>query len=178
MEKWREIVGYEGLYQISSYGRIKRVKHWKNQRTSRKNKYYNYRELPEKILSPYKHGRYDAISLSKDRKVTTYLVHRLVAKAFIENKNNYPEVNHKDCDGHNNNVDNLEWCDRTYNINYADRTKKAAEAIEKKVVCVETGETYASGAKAALATGLQKSKISLVCNGKRTTTGGLHWRFA
>ena len=177
METWREIAGYEGLYAISSLGRIKRLEHWKNQKTTRSDKYYRYKKLSEKILRPYSNGRYEAIDLSKDNVITTYLVHRLVAINFIDNPNNLPEVNHKDCNGLNNRVDNLEWCDRIYNINYADRTLKAAKAVEKKVLCVETGVVYDSGTKAANALGLLKSKISQACNGKRATTGGLHWRF-
>lgn len=177
MEKWRDVVGYEGLYQVSTLGRVKRLEHWKNQRTDRKYKYYKYRELPEKILAQSKRGKYRTVQLSKDRKAKTLTVHRLVAQAFIPNPNNYPEVNHKDCNGHNNTVDNLEWCDRKYNINYADRTAKAARSCSKKVQCVETGIIYDSGAIAALENNLHKSKISQVCTGKRLTTGGFRWRF-
>lgn len=177
MEIWKDVVGYEGLYQVSNIGRVKRLEHWKNQRTNRTDKYFNYRKLKEKMMSVSKAGAYPIVQLSKDRKSKTCLVHRLVAMAFIPNPKGYPEVNHKDCNGHNNNVDNLEWCDRLYNIRYADRTEKAARSCGKKVLCVETGVVYESGAKAALANGLLKSKISNVCNGKRLTTGGYHWRF-
>ena len=177
MEVWKDIPGYEGLYQASSLGRIKRLAHWKNQRTDRSGKYYKYHMLAEKIMKPHSAGSYFTVELSKDRRVKTELVHRLIAKSFLKNDDNLPEVNHKDCNGKNNNVDNLEWCDRKYNINYADRTEKAMKAIEKKVLCIETGKVYDSGAKAAEALGLQKSKISLVCNGKRETTGGFHWCF-
>jgi hypothetical protein len=176
-EEWRDIEGYEGLYAVSSLGRIKRLAHWKNQRTDRASKYCNYKMLDEKIMSPSIAGPYTCVQLSRDRGIKTFTVHRLVAKAFIPNPNSLPEVNHKDCDGHNNSADNLEWCDRKYNINYANRTEKAMKAIEKKVQCIETGKVYDSGAKAAEALGLQKSKISLVCNGKRKTTGGFHWCF-
>lgn len=137
--------------------------------------------LPEKIMRLNNSGggrAYCAVSLSKGKKAKTYLVHRLVAQTFIPNPDNLPEINHKDCDGHNNRIDNLEWCDRAHNINYADRTLKAMKASEKKIICIETGVIYESGTKAAKALGLQKSKISLCCNGKRKTTGGLHWRFA
>ena len=162
---------------VSSAGRVKRLEHWKNQRTDRDDKYYKYHKLSEKLLSTSKCGPYAQVQLSKNRIVKTFLVHRLVATAFIENPDNLPEVNHKDCNGHNNNVDNLEWCDRLYNIRYLDRTQKAAKACERKVLCVETGTIYDSGAKAAEANGLSKCKISAVCHGKRLTTGGLHWRF-
>lgn len=104
-------------------------------------------------------------------------VHRLVASAFIPNPQKFPEVNHKDCNGHNNKVENLEWCDRKYNINYGNRTELAAKACEKKVICVETGIVYDSGTKAAEKLGLQKSKICLACQGKRKTTGGFHWEY-
>ena len=178
MEKWRDVVGYEGLYMVSSLGRVKRLEHWKNQRTGRTNKYYKYRKLPEKILRVNYAGVYPQICLSKDRTVKTYLVHRLVAEAFIPNPKNCPEINHKDCIPQNNNVENLEWCHRTYNIRYADRTEKAARSCDKKVLCVETGKVYSSLTVAALENSLHKSKISQVCHGKRKTTGGLRWRFA
>ena len=178
MEKWKEVVGYEGIYMVSSMGRVKRLEHWKNQRTNRSYKHYNYRKLPEKILSASKGDRYNSIQLSKDRVVKTFLVHRIVAEAFLPNPHNLPEVNHKDCDGHNNTIENLEWCDRVYNINYRDRTEKAAKACYKKVKCLDTGVIYNSGKDAALANNLSTSKISAVCHGKRQTTGGLHWCFA
>lgn len=82
MEKWKEVVGYEGIYMVSSLGRVKRLEHWKNQRTNRPYNHYNYRKLPEKILSASKGGRYNSIQLSKDRIVKTFLVHRIVAEAF------------------------------------------------------------------------------------------------
>ena len=128
-------------------------------------------------MKPHDIGSYYMVCLSKDRKIKHFLVHRLVAMAFIENAKNLPEVNHKDCDGHNNNVDNLEWCTRKYNINYGNRNKLAAEACEKPVLCVETRTVYRSLTRAADELGLQKSKICLACQGKRKTAGGFHWRY-
>lgn len=177
MEKWHDIEDFEGLYQVSSYGRIKRIEHWKLQETNRTNKHTEYRQLKEKILSTNGKDRYASVTLCKGKIRKSVLVHRLVAKAFLPNLQNLPEINHKDCNTRNNHVDNLEWCDRKYNINYADRTKKAMEKIQKKVQCIESGVIYDSVTKASLETNLQKSKISLVCNGKRKTTGGLHWQF-
>ena len=176
-EQWKAVKGYEGIYEVSSLGRVKRLAHWKNQDTTRAYKTYKYKMLDEKILKPCTASRYSCIQLSRDRKITTRLVHRLVAEAFIPNPDNLPEVNHKDCDGHNNSLCNLEWCDRKYNINYADRTAKAAKACEKKVICVETGREYDSVTKAAKATGILKARISAVCRGDRKTTGGFHWSF-
>ena len=99
-EEWRDIKGYEEKYQVSNLGRVK----------SLKDRYGNYRE---KILKYSKNNRgYLTVSLCKNSKVKLFTVHRLVAQAFIENSNNYPEVNHKDENKENNRVDNLEWCDK------------------------------------------------------------------
>lgn len=177
MEQWRSIRGYEGLYEVSSTGKVRRVRHWKRQETSRSSRSYRYKQLREMELRPSTSGRYARVSLCNGKVVKNASVHRLVAEAFIPNPGRLPEVNHKDCDRMNNAVENLEWCNRKYNVNYGDRTAKAMAAIEKKVLCVETGIIYNSGTKAAVANGVHKSKISLVCNGKRQTAGGYHWKF-
>ena len=93
-EIWKDIQGYEGIYQVSSYGRVKSFK---------KNKV--------KILKPQMHYKgYKFVTLHKNGIGEKCKVHRLVAKAFIPNPNNYPVVNHKDENKSNNNVENLEWC--------------------------------------------------------------------
>lgn len=178
MEEWRDVIGYEGIYQVSNLGRIKRLAHWKNQTIKQSPEKYTRRMLPEKIMSTnQKSGRYIGISLSKNKQAKTMSVHRIVAMAFIPNPHGYPEINHIDCNSKNNRVENLEWCDHKHNINHADRTAKAARACEKKVICQETGKIYESLTKAAESLGIQKSKISNVCHGKRKTTGGKHWAF-
>ena len=97
-EEWRDIEGYEGLYQVSNLGRVKSL---------------NYRGCKGNIsiLKPRltKKG-YETINLCKDGKVKNVRIHRLVAQSFISNPNNLPVVNHKDENKLNNNVDNLEWC--------------------------------------------------------------------
>ena len=101
-ETWKNIEGFDG-YQISSLGRVKSVKFGK-----------------ERILKPRKNNcGYLRVGLCEDGKQEWYLVHRLVANAFIPNSNNLPEVNHIDKDRTNNKVDNLEWCDSTYNNRYS-----------------------------------------------------------
>ena len=94
-----------------------------------------------------KQDGYLVVRLSKESKSKIYLVHRLVVEAFLENPNNYPEVNHKDENPGNNNVSNLEWCDTNYNINYGTRNERAGKAISKAmkgnqcaakaVICIE-----------------------------------------
>ena len=112
-EVWKDIDGYEGSYQVSTLGRIHsldRVDSAGNRRLG-------------KIMKPTvkKYGYY-SISLTMGDKKREYLVHRLVAKAFIENKDGYPIINHKDENPSNNCVDNLEWCTYKYNSNYGKLT--------------------------------------------------------
>lgn len=118
MEIWKDIVGYEGRYQISNMGRIRsvaRVVTWKNG---------SVKTYKSRIMKTNKRGEYIGVSLYKDYKSKDFMVHRLVAEAFIPNPNNLPFVNHIDEDKLNNVVDNLEWCTRQYNNNYGRRNEK------------------------------------------------------
>ena len=105
---WKDIVGYEGLYKVSNDGRIKNSKGKLKALSIKKDKNTNYKE----------------VSLWKDGKNKRCLVHRLVAKAFIQNPNKYKIINHKDEDGTNNCISNLEWCDHKYNARYRKYTEK------------------------------------------------------
>lgn len=102
MEEFRDIQEYEGLYQVSNLGRVKSLKYGK-----------------EKILKGGKDKQgYIYVILCKEGKKNNFRVHRLVCETFIPNPNNYQCVNHKDEDKTNNNVNNLEWCNQNYNVNY------------------------------------------------------------
>ena len=120
IEEWRTIVGYEGQYEVSSYGRVRSL-----DRYDRMNRFWKGRILNLHTGT----GGYLFVGLSSNGNEKNYLVHRMVAQAFIPNPDNLPQVNHKDEDKTNNNVDNLEWCDREYNINYGtikDRIRNTA----------------------------------------------------
>ena len=121
IEEWRPIVGYEGLYEVSSYGRVRSLDMYVKAR------YGNYRLHKGKVLSPGEKNGYLFVNLSCNGKHNTITVHRLVAQVFLPNPDNLPEVNHKDEDKTNNNADNLEWCDRKYNINYGSRKDKVKD---------------------------------------------------
>ena len=115
-EIWKDIVGYEGLYQVSNFGRVKSLAKYKNGNGG--SKFWR----KERILKPANTGRgYLMVVLIKEKKRTTYILHRLVAQAFIPNPNNLPQINHKDENKTNNVVSNLEWCDNKYNSNYGTR---------------------------------------------------------
>ena len=106
IEEWKDIEGYEGLYQVSTLGRVKSLKYWGGKRTA--------------ILSQAKRkDGYLMVGLSRDGITKSKSVHRLVAQAFIPNPNNLEMINHKDEVPDNNCVSNLEWCSRSYNQLYS-----------------------------------------------------------
>lgn len=129
-EVWIDIKGYEGLYQVSNLGNIKSLS--REIRVS--DKLGGYRKKAESLmrLEACKNG-YLRVLLTKNNNGKHFLVHRLVAEAFLPNLQNMPQINHKDENKANNNVDNLEWCDAKYNSNYGARTVRTSIAKFKPV---------------------------------------------
>ena len=113
-EIWKDIQGYEGFYQISNLGNVKSLERVVDKGNGilqhRKERIMNKRESID--------GYYIA-KLNVNKKSTSIAIHILVARHFIDNPNNYPEVNHKDCNRKNNQVDNLEWCTHQQNVEYS-----------------------------------------------------------
>ena len=125
-EVWKDIAGYEGLYQVSSLGRV--------QSLPRENMCVNKVYIRKgKVLkgSSDKDG-YLCVHLSKNGIERKFLVHRLVAKHFIPNPNNHQQVNHKNEIVTDNRVSNLEWCDCVYNIRYGTGIKRRAKLQTNK----------------------------------------------
>lgn len=108
-EIWKDIDGYEGLYQVSNLGNVKSL-------TNRS----NHKE--EKILKLNTNGKYYLVNICKNTKKKTLLIHRLVAKAFIDNPNNLPQINHINGNKLDNRVENLEWCTCRENIIHSIKT--------------------------------------------------------
>lgn len=126
-------------------------------------------------MTPYEesNGYFSIHLFAKNGKSKKEYIHRLVALAFIDNPTGLPEVHHIDANPANNCIDNLAWISHQDNLNQKERLNK----ICKKVICVETGECFNSIKEAAAAKDLSMAHISEVCNGKRKTHGGYHWRF-
>lgn len=112
----RDVKNYEGLYAVTSCGRV-----W-----SYKNK---------KFLTPgVYNGGYLYVNLYKNGKYKSFLVHRLVAEAYIPNPDNLPQINHRDENKTNNCLQNLEWCNAKYNANYGNHIEKVANSHKKPIL--------------------------------------------
>lgn len=139
------------------------------------------------VLTPYKHTNgYYRINLYIDKKRCRFYMHRLIAELFIPNPDNKREVNHKDGNRENYNIDNLEWCTRSENELHKCRVlgktptktmrEKSILACSKPVLCVETNTKYDSVSSAERLTGICHQSISNACIGKYHTAGGFHWQ--
>lgn len=169
-EIWRDIVGYEGLYQVSNLGRVKSLDKYDN-----KGRFH-----AERIKSQVNNGKgYLIVNLKHNGKQRMRTVHRLVAEAFIANPNNYEDVNHIDGNKENNQVDNLEFCTHRSNMLHAVKFGLHTKFGERKVLCVETGMIFDSIKSAEQWIGVKGSRLSNVCQQKRgaKTCGGYHWGY-
>lgn len=174
MEEWRNIDEYEGLYQVSNCGRVKSTQY--------------YHGTYERIMKLNKRNDgYIGVQLWKNGKCKSYLVHRLVAQAFLNNPYNLTEVNHKDEDKSNNNVNNIEWCNRVYNNNYGTVKQRIAYKMTNgklsKTVYQYTldGEfiaEYPSTHEVERQTGFNNAYIGKCCLGKFKTAYGYIWKYA
>lgn len=178
MEEWKDISGYEGLYQISNFGRVKSVG-----RRAGKN---GIQTIRERMLCQHtdKAG-YIAVTLSKYGKLKVCRTHRLVAIAFIENPKDYPFINHKDENKGNPHISNLEWCDNSYNIRYGEgyeNRKEVAKQRRKPVIQMDSrGNIIAfhEGIQiAADSVNTYAADIVACCKGQRKTAGKYMWKFA
>lgn len=162
-EIWKDIEGYEGLYQVSNFGRVKRV-------------------TTGRILKGGKdRGGYLRITLCKNGVTSTKTIHRLVAQAFIPNPENKPEVNHIDENKTNNNVLNLDWMTAKENINHGTHNERVSKTQSIPIIATniktdESKEFYGAN-ECARQLGVHQSHITNVLKGKYKQTGGYTFKY-
>lgn len=189
-EIWKDIEGYEGLYQVSNFGNVKSLNRTLKDKNGRLKRYKG-----KKITGHANSNGYLRVPLSGKN----YFIHRLVAKAFIENPDNLDVVNHKDFNPKNNLVDNLEWCTFDYNMKYSyangrfDHLKEIRSANGKKVISIAVNsrkkkiemydlngnyiKTFNSITIASKETNTDLTCIVRCCRGENHTAGGYKWRY-
>lgn len=168
MEIWKDVIGYEGKYKVSNYGRVFSI-------------YSN------KYLAQTKVNRgYLRVQLWKNNCGKAEYVHRLVARHFLDNPDNLPQVNHKDENKENNYVENLEWCSNEYNNAYGDKRKRQGETLKQngknshKVAQYTLDDeyiaTYRSMAEAERLNNMAHGSIGAMYRKGYSQAGGYHWR--
>lgn len=168
-EIWKDVPNYEGIYQISNYGRVKSFRAY----NSYTKKYYKR----EKILNTKidTNGYYVVSLCNKNQKY--FRIHRLVAKVFIPNPNNYPIINHKDENKLNNRVDNLEWCTYSYNNSYGTRNKNISKPILQYDLDGNFLNEYCSINEASRKLNINHSSIIFALQGKSKQSHGYIWKY-
>ena len=178
-EVWNPVKGYEGLYKVSSMGRVKSLERISPQGHL----------LKERILRLFKNpSGYLYVNLNKDGKHKQARVHRLVAEAFLGNPDNLPQINHRDEVKTSNHYSNLEWCDTKYNNTYGTRIIRVAEKqrngkLSKKVCQYnldgELIKEWSSIKEVQRQLGYNTGCISACCLGKynRKTAYGYKWKY-
>ena len=173
-EIWKDIKGYEGSYQVSNLGNIRNLNF--------------HREGKTLLLKPTINNRgYKRVWLYKNSKNEAYLVHRLVAIAFIPNPNNYTVINHKDENPSNNCVDNLEWCTQHYNMNYGSVKEKISKAKKgksshnnKPILQFDLQgnfiKRWESASEAKKTLNIPGANIGRCCTGERKSASGFIWK--
>ena len=160
-EIWKDIDGYEGLYQISNKGRVKRLY-----------------KASERILKPRDNGRgYLRVHLTKENTSKHIRVHRLVARAFIPNPDNLPEINHRDENKKNNCVENLEWMRHIDNCNYGTRNERISRKILQYSKSGELIREWQGAGEVERLLGIYRGNINSCCKGRYKSAYGFIWKY-
>ena len=184
MELWKDVVGYEGFYEVSSYGRVRSINRYVASAIRHNDMVMRKGRLLKMNL---KRNGYLTVDLSKGNRVKTISVHRLVAVAFIPRIEGKNFVNHKNLNKTDNRVENLEWVTHLENVFHASQHGVLYGGLRKTIRCIETGETFPSSYQAAAwvnKTKFQYSKqteqisrkIRACCTGVQRTAYGYHWK--
>lgn len=176
-EEWRDVVGYEGYYQVSNLGNVRSLDRFVECRGS-------MRFQKGRIMHPGSDGFGYKQVILHNKKGKLFKVHRLVAEAFIPNPDNLPVVNHKDEVKWNNNVENLEWCTVLYNLMYNDMNKRRNSKNRTNSIPVKQIKdgkvlnVYPSMREVTRVLNANSGNISLCCRGLRNSAYGYQWRYA
>ena len=167
-EVWSPVKGYEGLYEVSSMGKVKSTQYWNG--------------TYERILKPGKNtDGYLRVTLCKDGKQKTHYVHRLVAEAFLKPVSGKDFINHLDEVKVSNHYSNLEFCTHKENNNWGTRIARATKTLSKPVQGVDpnTGKVVVEfpSANEAGRNGFCSGNVVSCCLGKRKTHHGYIWRY-
>ena len=189
MEQWRDIEEFKGLYQVSNLGRVRSLDAIINCKGAKNiDSHLRKGKVLKQIINT---KGYYYVNLSKNSKVKNLRVHRLVALAFIDNPNNHKLINHKDGNKLNNNVENLEWCDYSYNLKEAHRLglninkykgKYGKDAqFSKPLLQYDLDGKYIREWENAVQVkkelGYCAENIRSVCKGKRKQANGYKWKY-
>lgn len=170
-EEWRDIRGYEGLYKVSSLGRVLSLPRLVNVVSGK-------RRVFPRILKPAITRGYYRVGLMNDGKRELHQVHILVADAFLEKPDWAEELNHKNGKRLDNRVENLEWCTRQYNIWHSYHVNKRSPTRQIPITCEETGLTYNSIMEAARQLGIHDSSIRKTLKKIYKSACGFHFHYA
>ena len=175
-EVWRDVVGYEGLYQVSSMGRVKSLERRFIDKIGRE------RYVKECFLKPSTdRGGYLRVGLCDGEKQKTFKVHRLVCEAFHENPDNKPQVNHINEIKTDNRASNLEWATARENSNFGTRNERLGKAQSKPVAqYAQDGElikVWPSTMEVERQAGFSNGNISQAANGKYKQAYGFIWEY-
>ena len=176
-EIWKDVEGYEGIYQVSNLGRVKSLARL-IEPSNGKRPYWIY----ECIMSQYKESTgYMNVKLSKNGRHKSAFVHRLVAQAFHPNPDNLREVNHKDENKTNNRVDNLEWCSTSYNVQYGTSMQRRKKTMHVPILCYDLNgnlvKEYESLSQACEELSLGKGNLWKALNNRIHSLGGYRWKY-
>ena len=181
-EEWKDIPGFDGAYQVSTFGRVKsvdRIYHKQYKDGHDGTTHHKGRILKQRLNN----RGYWIVSIVYKCKSMIFLVHRLVAITFIPNPNNLPQVNHKDENPKNSHVDNLEWCDHLYNIRYGTGIERnllpRRKLIEQLTMDGEHIAYHLGVRELCLKTGMNKRSIQRCLHNKPRfkSAYGYRWRF-